>query len=100
MIFLIANPHRNHVQYQLFFIHQPVKNESGHYGTELFAQRAVQVIQTHNQSKPLYLYLAQQAVHSANGREPLQAPDKLVKVGSRVQATLARETINNYVVPK
>lgn len=59
---------------------QIVKNESGHYGTELFTERAVQVIHTHNKSKPLYLYLAQQAVHSANEREPLQAPARLVKV--------------------
>lgn len=59
---------------------QPVKNETGHYGTELFAEVAERIIDTHNKSEPLYLYLAQQGVHSANGNEPLQAPERLVNV--------------------
>lgn len=59
---------------------QPVKNESGHYGTELFTEIAERIIDTHNKSEPLYLYLAQQAVHSANEHEPLQAPQRLLDV--------------------
>lgn len=57
-----------------------MKNETGHYGTELFAEVAERIIDTHNKSEPLYLYLAQQGVHSANGNEPLQAPERLVNV--------------------
>ena len=57
-----------------------MKNETGHYGTELFAKVAGRIIDTHNKSEPLYLYLAQQGVHSANGNEPLQAPERLVNV--------------------
>ncbi|PFX15298.1 Arylsulfatase J [Stylophora pistillata] len=57
---------------------KPVKNETGHYGTELFSEVAERIIDTHNKSEPLYLYLAQQGVHSANGNEPLQAPERLV----------------------
>lgn len=41
---------------------------------------AERIIDTHNKSEPLYLYLAQQGVHSANGNEPLQAPERLVNV--------------------
>ena len=49
------------------------------YSTELFTTLAVDIIQSHDRSKPLYLYLPHQAVHSANGIQPLQAPDKLIK---------------------
>jgi len=59
---------------------QAVRNETGHYGTELFSEVAERIINTHNKSEPLYLYLAQQGVHSANGREPLQAPQRLLDV--------------------
>jgi len=55
-----------------------VKNESGHYGTELYTEIAKRIIETHNKTEPLYLYLAQQAVHSANGHDPLQAPQRLL----------------------
>ena len=37
------------------------------------------MIQSHDSSKPLFLYLAHQAVHSANDHEPLQAPGSFIK---------------------
>ncbi|CAK6963568.1 arylsulfatase B [Scomber scombrus] len=43
----------------------------GHYSTEVFSQRAVSVIAKHNPNKPLFLYVALQAVH-----EPLQVPER------------------------
>ncbi|KAM4719703.1 arylsulfatase B isoform 2-T2 [Anableps anableps] len=43
----------------------------GDYSTELFSQRAISVIKKHNSSKPLFLYVALQAVHS-----PLQVPER------------------------
>lgn len=49
------------------------------YSTELFTTVAVDIIQSHDPSKPLYLYLPHQAVHSANSIQPLQAPEKLIK---------------------
>lgn len=49
------------------------------YSTELFTTLAVDVIQSHDPSKPLYLYLPHQAVHSANAIQPLQAPEKLIE---------------------
>ncbi|XP_022805641.1 arylsulfatase B-like [Stylophora pistillata] len=57
---------------------KPVKNESGHYNTELFTTLAEKLINEHNVSKPLFLYIAHQAVHSGNIEEPLQAPQRLV----------------------
>ena len=65
---------------ELLFVPQPVKNESGHYGTELFTEVAERIIDTHNKSEPLYLYFAHQAVHSGNPKDPLQAPKRMLDV--------------------
>ncbi|XP_037070399.1 arylsulfatase B-like isoform X2 [Pollicipes pollicipes] len=46
----------------------------GQYSTDLFTQKAVEKIVAHNASRPMFLYLAHLAVHSANEYEPLQAP--------------------------
>uniref|UniRef100_A0A673B5M3 Arylsulfatase B n=3 Tax=Sphaeramia orbicularis TaxID=375764 RepID=A0A673B5M3_9TELE len=43
----------------------------GDYSTELFSQRATSIISKHTPTKPLFLYMALQAVHS-----PLQVPDR------------------------
>ncbi|KAK5852288.1 hypothetical protein PBY51_023768 [Eleginops maclovinus] len=43
----------------------------GDYSTELFSQRATSIIKKHNPNKPLFLYVALQAVH-----EPLQVPER------------------------
>ena len=37
------------------------------------------IINTHDKTKPLFLYLPYQAVHSANYIQPIQAPPELVK---------------------
>ncbi|KAI4462998.1 arylsulfatase [Holotrichia oblita] len=50
----------------------------GQYSTDIFTQEAVKLISTHNQSKPLFLYLAHTAVHSGNPYNPLAAPDNIV----------------------
>lgn len=43
----------------------------GDYSTELFSQRASSIISKHTPTKPLFLYVALQAVHA-----PLQVPDR------------------------
>ena len=70
---------------RLFLFSQPVKTEWGQYSTELFTEKAVDIIQTHDPSKPLFLYLPFQAVHSANFIQPLQAPPNLVKKFSHIE---------------
>ncbi|XP_040928962.1 arylsulfatase B isoform X2 [Betta splendens] len=45
----------------------------GVYSTELFSQRAVSIIEQHAADKPLFLYVALQAVHA-----PLQVPERYV----------------------
>lgn len=44
-------------------------NQSGSYSTKLFNTHAKNIIRQHNQSKPMFLYLAYQSVHS-----PREAP--------------------------
>uniref|UniRef100_A0AAQ5XIA0 Sulfatase N-terminal domain-containing protein n=1 Tax=Amphiprion ocellaris TaxID=80972 RepID=A0AAQ5XIA0_AMPOC len=45
----------------------------GVYSTELLSQRAISLIQKHSSNKPLFLYVALQAVHA-----PLQVPERYV----------------------
>ncbi|XP_073245668.1 arylsulfatase B-like [Porites lutea] len=64
---------------------EPVWTEWGQYSTELFTEKAVDIIQTHDPSKPLFLYLPFQAVHSANYIQPLQAPPDDIKKFSHIE---------------
>lgn len=47
----------------------------GHYSTDVFTKEAERIISNHNTTKPLFLYIAHAAVHSANPYNPLPAPD-------------------------
>ena len=52
----------------------------------MFTAEAEGRIYNHNQSKPLFLYLAYQAVHSANRpADPIQAPDSWIKKYNHIQ---------------
>ena len=44
----------------------------GDYATDIFTREAEQIIRIHDDTKPLFLYLAHLAVHSANTYSPLQ----------------------------
>ncbi|XP_050046074.2 arylsulfatase B-like isoform X2 [Dermacentor andersoni] len=57
---------------------EPAEDAMGVYGTELFAEKAVRLIQNMDKSKPQFLYLSQQAVHSGNDDDPLQSQKKNV----------------------
>ncbi|XP_054266980.1 arylsulfatase B-like [Macrosteles quadrilineatus] len=46
----------------------------GRYSTDLYTERAADIITQHNTSRPLFLYLAHLAPHAGNYDEPLQAP--------------------------
>ena len=66
-------------------ISQPVWTEWGQYSSDLFTEKAVDIIQKHDPSQPLFLYLPYQAVHSANYIQPLQAPPDEIKKFSHIQ---------------
>uniref|UniRef100_A0A2P2I865 Arylsulfatase B-like n=1 Tax=Hirondellea gigas TaxID=1518452 RepID=A0A2P2I865_9CRUS len=57
----------------------------GEYATDIFTREAVEKINSHNSSTPLFLYLAHLAVHSANLYAPLQAPEETVKKFNYIQ---------------
>lgn len=57
----------------------------GKYSTDVFTDEAVRRISNHNTSKPLFLYLAHVAVHSANSYNPLPAPDDYVSKFEDIQ---------------
>ena len=57
---------------------QPVFTEWGDYSTYMFTDKAIDIINTHDKTKPLFLYLPYQAVHRANYIQPIQAPPELV----------------------
>ncbi|KAK7094926.1 hypothetical protein V1264_006406 [Littorina saxatilis] len=48
----------------------PVKDQLEKYSTQVFTEKAVNLIKNHEQKKPLFLYMAYQAVHS-----PLEVPE-------------------------
>ncbi|XP_071955176.1 arylsulfatase J-like [Antedon mediterranea] len=51
----------------------------GQYSTEIFTEQAENIIRDHvNSTKPLFLYLPYQAVHSGNPDQILQAPQKYI----------------------
>lgn len=56
----------------------PAVELHGRYSTDLFTDEAVRVIQDHNISEPLFLYLSHAAVHSGNPYNLLPAPDSLI----------------------
>lgn len=51
----------------------------GKYSTDLFTEESVHIIKSHDVSKPLFLYVAHLAVHSANMYQFLQAPKNVIK---------------------
>lgn len=57
----------------------------GSYATDIFTNEATKAINGHNQSQPLFLYLAHLAVHSANTYMPLQAPAEIVDLFDNIQ---------------
>ncbi len=56
------------------------QDDKGKYSAYVFAERAVEIIKTHNKSTPLYLYLPFQSVHA-----PLEVPKKYEDMYIEVQ---------------
>ena len=55
-------------------------SDYGKYATDIFTDEAIQAIEDvgDKHQKPLFLYLAHLAVHSANTYSPLQAPSEVI----------------------
>ncbi|XP_031839749.1 arylsulfatase B [Nomia melanderi] len=57
---------------------EPAWDLHGQYSTDIFTREAEKLIDAHNTSRPMFLYLAHAAVHSGNPYNPLPAPDPSV----------------------
>jgi len=64
---------------------EPVWNQNGTYGTEIFTAKAEERIANHDSSEPLFLYVANQAVHEAMEDDPLQAPQEWIDKYKHIQ---------------
>ena len=51
---------------------------AGQYSTEFYGEESSKLIENHNQTSPLFLYLAFQAVHAGNLYQTLQVPQKYI----------------------
>ncbi|XP_069677746.1 arylsulfatase B-like [Periplaneta americana] len=94
---------------------------AGKYATDVFTNESVRIIQEHNSSTPLFLYLCHLAVHAGNEGKLLEAPQEEIEkfsyisdpnrrtyaamvskmdesVGSVVEALKAKGMLNNSVV--
>ena len=82
-VFIYMQLYYLHISFQHTF--QPVWTEWGQYSTDMFTERAIDIIKKHDPSKPLFLYLPYQAVHSANYIQPIQAPPDEIKKFSHIK---------------
>lgn len=68
----------NYQGYDMRFNETVRWEDIGHYSTDLFTQRAIDIISNHNKTTPLFLYFAHLAVHAGNYGDPLQAPQEYI----------------------
>ena len=54
------------------------RSQKGRYNTELFTTKAIAMLESRNQSRRTFLYLAYNGVHNANPADPLQAPSQYI----------------------
>ncbi|XP_058126650.1 arylsulfatase B [Anopheles ziemanni] len=93
----------------------------GQYTTHVISSESVRIVENHNTSEPLFLYVSHAAVHSANPYDFLPAPDSTVMelgkienyarrkyaammveldrtVGSLVEALKSRDMLENSII--
>ncbi|XP_043483335.1 arylsulfatase B-like isoform X2 [Leptopilina heterotoma] len=58
---------------------------AGKYSTDLFTEEAIRLIDQHDQSNPMFMYLAHLAPHTGNQDNPFQAPDEEIAKFSYIQ---------------
>ena len=82
--------HGNYETYWGLDLHDnmdPVYNQWGNYSTEMYTAETEARIRDHDTSEPLFIYLAYQAVHSANTpADPIQAPASWIKKFSHIKS--------------
>lgn len=75
---------------------EPAWDLHGQYSTDIFTKEAVKLIDNHNTSRPMFLYLSHAAVHSGNSYNPLPAPDHDVAKFTNIFNYNRRRFAGNY----
>lgn len=71
----------------------------GQYSTDVFSEEAVKIVEDHNTTNPLFLYMAHAAVHSANTYNPLPAPDEVVDSFKEIESFQRRKFAGIILAP-
>ncbi|XP_076067131.1 arylsulfatase B-like [Oratosquilla oratoria] len=69
---------RGHLGFDMKRNMSSARDISVRYATDLFTEEATNIINVHNASSPLFLFLSHLAVHSGNPNAPLQAPEEII----------------------
>lgn len=59
-------------------------NAKGKYTTTILTEEAANIINEHDESRPMFLYLSHLAPHRGNAERPLQAPDEIIAKFSHI----------------
>ncbi|XP_077533183.1 arylsulfatase B-like [Haemaphysalis longicornis] len=87
-----TNRFNGHVGLDFWYNTEPLWNETGHYSTTLFTERAKTVIKDRNKNKPLFLYLSHQATHSGSDVQfaaPIKNIEKFSYIGEEARVLYA-----------
>ncbi|KAL1442904.1 hypothetical protein MTO96_030563 [Rhipicephalus appendiculatus] len=61
------------------------RSKSGNYTTQLFTEKAIEILKNRDRSKPLFLYLAHLAVHVGNFYALFEAPDRYIELNRHIK---------------
>ncbi|XP_077534706.1 arylsulfatase J-like [Haemaphysalis longicornis] len=91
-----------HVGLDFWFGSEPLWNETGHYSTTLFTERAKSLIRDRNKSKPFFLYFSHQATHSGidvKYAAPVRNIEKFLYIGEeeRIMYAALLDTLDESV---
>ncbi|XP_075728124.1 arylsulfatase B-like isoform X2 [Rhipicephalus microplus] len=66
------------------------RSKSGNYTTQLFTEKAIEILKNRDRSKPLFLYLAHLAVHVGNFYALFEAPDRYIELNRHIENSKRR----------
>ncbi|CAG2169540.1 unnamed protein product, partial [Oppiella nova] len=67
-----------------------ITNASGVYSTHYFTDRCLHIIDQHNISEPLFLYVPHQSVHSSGTNFTLEAPEEYIDMFAYIESDIRR----------
>ncbi|CAG2178213.1 unnamed protein product, partial [Oppiella nova] len=67
-----------------------ITNASGVYSTHYFTDRCLHIIDEHNTSEPLFLYVPHQAIHVSANKLPVEAPQEYIDMFAYIESDMRR----------